>query len=202
VHADLDTLCTAVYWTADDLLPERPANARRRVSDTEAVALCVAQAIMGIRERPALPSRGREAPLPLFPAPPAQPTFHKRRRRLADTIEWLVGIFASQRPGAGDDGVLLDSTSVECGRARPAQPIHNDDGHASLRADLHESGMPFPGVESRTPRRPPPGPPRRRAAPAPLHPADRRRRGGLRMIVKSARRLGSLLRWWRSGAGD
>jgi hypothetical protein len=48
LHADLDTLCTAVYCTADDLLPERAGNARRRVSDAEVVMLCVAQAIMGI----------------------------------------------------------------------------------------------------------------------------------------------------------
>ena len=48
LHADLDTLCTAVYCTADDLLPERPGNARRRVTDAEVVTLCVAQAIMGI----------------------------------------------------------------------------------------------------------------------------------------------------------
>ena len=48
LHADLDTLCTAVYCTADDLLPERPGNARRRVTDAEVVTLCVAQAIMGM----------------------------------------------------------------------------------------------------------------------------------------------------------
>ena len=48
MDADLDTLCIAVYCTADDLLPSRPANARRRVTDAEVVTLCVAQALMGI----------------------------------------------------------------------------------------------------------------------------------------------------------
>jgi len=48
MDADLDTLCTVVYCTADDLLPEARANARRRVIDAEVVTLCVAQAIMGI----------------------------------------------------------------------------------------------------------------------------------------------------------
>ena len=48
MDADLDTLCTVVYCTADDLLPERPGNARRMVTDAEVVTLCVAQAIMGI----------------------------------------------------------------------------------------------------------------------------------------------------------
>jgi hypothetical protein len=35
MHADLDLLCISVYCTADDLLPERPGNARRRLSDAE-----------------------------------------------------------------------------------------------------------------------------------------------------------------------
>jgi hypothetical protein len=46
--ADLDLLLTAVLCTADDLLPERPKNARRRVADAEVVTLCVAQAVMDI----------------------------------------------------------------------------------------------------------------------------------------------------------
>ena len=46
--ADLDLLLISVYCTADDLLPERPGNARRRLSDAEIVTLCVAQTLMGI----------------------------------------------------------------------------------------------------------------------------------------------------------
>jgi hypothetical protein len=41
-------LLIAVFCAADDLLPERPGNARRRVTDAEVVTLCVAQAVMGI----------------------------------------------------------------------------------------------------------------------------------------------------------
>lgn len=48
MNADLDLLLTAVFVTADDLLPERTKNARRRITDAEVVTLCVAQAIMGI----------------------------------------------------------------------------------------------------------------------------------------------------------
>jgi len=33
------------------------------------------------------------------------------------TIEWLIGCFAAQSPGATDDLLLLDSTQVECGRS-------------------------------------------------------------------------------------
>jgi hypothetical protein len=36
---------------------------------------------------------------------------------LAETIEWLIGVFAAQSPGSSDDLLLLDSTPVECGRS-------------------------------------------------------------------------------------
>jgi len=41
-------LCIVVYFSADDLLPESPANARRLVTDAQVLTFCVAQAIMGI----------------------------------------------------------------------------------------------------------------------------------------------------------
>ncbi len=46
--ADLDLLLTAVFCAADDFLPKRPGNARRRITDAEVITLCVAQAVMGI----------------------------------------------------------------------------------------------------------------------------------------------------------
>ena len=48
MRADLDLLCVSVYCTADDLLPQRPGNARRKLTDAEIVTLCVAQVLMGI----------------------------------------------------------------------------------------------------------------------------------------------------------
>ncbi len=89
MHADLDTLCNAVYCTADDLLPEAPGNGRRRVSDAEVVTLCVAQAIMGIPSDRRFLAVAAKRLCHLFPELPAQPGFHKRRLRLSDTIEWL-----------------------------------------------------------------------------------------------------------------
>jgi hypothetical protein len=41
---DVDRLLTTVLVTADDLLPDRQANAARGVTDAEVVTLCVAQA--------------------------------------------------------------------------------------------------------------------------------------------------------------
>lgn len=117
MHADLDTLLTAVFCTADDLLPERPGNARRRVTDAEVVTLCVAQSIMGIPSDRRFLAVADKRLRHLFPELPKQPGFHKRRRRLLATIEWLIPVFASQSPGYTDDVVLLDSTPVECGRS-------------------------------------------------------------------------------------
>jgi hypothetical protein len=117
MHADLDTLCTAVYCTADDLLPEKRGNARRRVTDAEVATLCVAQAIMGIpSDRRFLAVASRRL-CHLFPELPKQPGFHKRRARLSEMIEWLVGVFAAESPGFHDDLLLIDSTPVECARS-------------------------------------------------------------------------------------
>jgi len=118
MDADLDTLCIAVYCTADDLLPEKPGNARRSVSDAEVVTLCVAQSIMGIPSDRRFLGAANKRLCHLFPKLPAQPGFHKRRRRLADTIEWLIGIFAADSPGSDEDVLLVDSTPVECARSR------------------------------------------------------------------------------------
>lgn len=118
MDADLDSLCTAVYCTADDLLPEPPGNARRMVTDAEVVTLCVAQAVMGIPSDRRFLKVARKQLGHLFPALPDQPGYFKRRRRLADTIEWLMSVFASQSPGWRDDLLLVDSTPVECARSR------------------------------------------------------------------------------------
>jgi hypothetical protein len=118
MDADLDTLCTVVYCTADDLLPEPRANARRVSTDAEIVTLCVAQAIMGIPSDRRFLKVARKQLSELFPVIPSQPTYFKRRRRLAGQLEWLMGVFASQSPGFKDDLLLIDSTPVECARSR------------------------------------------------------------------------------------
>jgi hypothetical protein len=118
MDADLDLLLTAVYVTADDLLPEKPGNAKRSVTDAEVVTLCVAQAIMGIPSDRRFLAVAHKRLRHLFPKIPAQPGYFKRRRRLADTLEWLMEVFASQSPGFYDDLLLVDSTPVECARSR------------------------------------------------------------------------------------
>src|SRR4029450_551841 len=117
MNADFDTLCTAVYCTADDLLPERPGNARRRVSDAEVATLCVAQAIMGIPSDRRFLAVAHKRLDHLFPELPKQSCFHTRGARLAETIEWLIGVFAAESPGYRDDVLLIDSTPLECARS-------------------------------------------------------------------------------------
>jgi hypothetical protein len=117
MDADLDSLCTAVYVTADDLLPARAPNARRELNDAEVLTLAVAQAVMGIPSDRRFLAVAAKRLGHLFRALPSQSAYFKRRRALADTIDWLAGIFAAQSPGYHDDLVLLDSTPVECGRS-------------------------------------------------------------------------------------
>jgi hypothetical protein len=115
--ADLDLLLIAVFCAADDLLPKKPANARRRLTDAEVVTLCVAQAIMGISSDARFVMVAVRRLGHLFPQLTKRSGFHKRRDRLADTIEALIAEFASHSPGWEDDLLLVDSTPVECARS-------------------------------------------------------------------------------------
>jgi hypothetical protein len=117
MHADLDLLLITVYCTADDLLPQRPRNARRKLTDAEIVTLSVAQVLMGLPSDRRFLRAARRQLGHLFPCLPSQDAFHKRRARLGETIVWLVGVFAAQSPGYHDSLLLLDSTPVECGRS-------------------------------------------------------------------------------------
>jgi hypothetical protein len=115
MEADLDLLCISVYCTADDLVPEPRRNARRKLTDAEVVTLCVAEVLMGIPSDRRFLRAARRQLGHLFPYLPSQDALHKRRARLAESIEWRVGVFADRSPGRHDDLVLLDST----GRVRP-----------------------------------------------------------------------------------
>jgi hypothetical protein len=118
MDADLDLLLTIVYCLTDDFLPQRPVNARRRITDAEIITLCVAQAIMGIPSDPRFVAVAAHRLGHLFPHLPTRDAFHKRRLRLSGQIEALIAHFARQSPGYMDDLLLVDSTPVECARSR------------------------------------------------------------------------------------
>jgi hypothetical protein len=115
--ADLDLLLISVFCAADDLLPKRAGNGKRILTDAEVVTLCVAQAIMGIPSDERFLAAARKRLAHLFPLLPKRPGYYKRRERLSDTIEQLIGVFARDSPGFQDDLVLVDSTPVECARS-------------------------------------------------------------------------------------
>ncbi len=115
--ADLDLLLIAVFCTADDLLPKRAENARRRITDAEVVTLCVAQALLGISSDRRFLALAEHRLAHLFPQLPHQPGYFKRRQRLADPIEALIAEFARHCPGWDDDLLVVDSTPVECARS-------------------------------------------------------------------------------------
>ena len=140
MDADLELLLTTVFVTADDLLPESQKNAARRVTDAEVVTLCVAQAIMGIPSDRRFLALARRYLAHLFPELPQQSGYFKRRRRLADTLEWLMGVFASQSPGFEDDLLLIDSTAVECARSRETVKRAGASSLAGAIADAADYG--------------------------------------------------------------
>jgi Transposase DDE domain len=115
--ADLDLLLIAVFCTADDLLPDRTGNARRRITDAEVVTLCVAQAMMGIGSDQRFLAVAAKRLGHLFPRLPQRPGYWKRRQRLAEVIEALTGEFAKLSPGWDHDLLVVDSTPVECARS-------------------------------------------------------------------------------------
>lgn len=119
MDADLDSLLTVVFCTADDFLPTKAGNARRIVTDAEVVTLAVAQVLLGYHDsdRRFLAAAQRRLKH-LFLQIPTQDAFHKRRARLEASIEWLIGVFAAQSPGYHDDMLVLDSTPVETARSR------------------------------------------------------------------------------------
>ena len=80
--ADLDLLLISVFCTADDLLPERPGNARRSLTDAEVVTLCVAQSIMGVGSDARFVQVACRRLGHLFPRLTKRSGFHKRRDRL------------------------------------------------------------------------------------------------------------------------
>jgi DDE family transposase len=118
MDADLDLLLIGVYCTADDLLPEKTANARRRITDAEVVTLCVAQAMLGCRSDEQFLAVAAHRLRHLFPDLPERSAFHKRRLRLSAVMEALIAEFARLCPGFYDEVLLVDSTPVECARSR------------------------------------------------------------------------------------
>ena len=98
MDADLDTLATALYVTADDLLrahPERVPPRPRvgitpKISDAELLTLAVMQALLGYTSETRWLRYARANLLEMFPRLPQQSGYNKRLRKLGATMAWLV----------------------------------------------------------------------------------------------------------------
>ncbi len=126
MDADLDTLATALYVRTDDLLKSSPERAPWRpavgiapqISDAEVVTLAVMQALLGYTSEARWLRFANDHLQRLFPYLPQQPGYNKRLRKLAGTLNWLVGMLARDTSMWTDDVWLVDSTPVECARSR------------------------------------------------------------------------------------
>lgn len=131
MHADLDTLLTALYVLVDDSLPKRRGVGRPpRTSDAEIICLAVAQVLLDCPcDRRFLAVAGYRLGH-LFPQRPKQSGYHKRVRRLAGEIVRVLEIVALDAPSAGDQLRLLDSTPIPCAASRETVKRSALAGHA------------------------------------------------------------------------
>jgi hypothetical protein len=126
VDADLDTLATALYVSADDLLRVRPelipwrpvVGMKPQVSDAEVVTLAVLSAVLGFDEEARWVRYARAHLRHLFPYLPQQPGYNKRLRRLGAVMVALIEHLAAETSVWVDDVLVVDSTPVECARSR------------------------------------------------------------------------------------
>lgn len=126
MDADLDTLATALYVTADDLFRAHPERVPPRpkigiapvLNDAEIITLGVIQALLGFDSERRFLRHAREHLIGMFPDLTGQSGFNKRLRALAETMAWLISELAAQTSVFTDDVWVVDSTPVECGRSR------------------------------------------------------------------------------------
>ncbi len=133
MDADLDTLATALYVRIDDWLKVEPGFAPWRppvgiapeLSDAEALTLAVLQALLGYVSEARWLRFACGHLRHLFPYLPGSPGYNKRLRKLAGTMNWLIGMLGRDTTLWTDDVWVVDSTPVECGRSR--ETAHRSD---------------------------------------------------------------------------
>jgi hypothetical protein len=131
VHADLDTLVTALYVTIDDLFGPRHGPGRKpKLSDAELVCLAVAQVLLGVdSERRWLRFAGQRLGH-LFPYLPTPSAYNRRLRRAAALVALAIQDLAARAPSWWDELRLVDSTPVPCAASRQTVKRSALAGHA------------------------------------------------------------------------
>jgi Transposase DDE domain len=132
VPPDLDTLLTALYVLADDLLPKRSGPGRKpRISDAEVIALAVAQVFLDCPSERRFLRFARTRLGHLFPYIPKQAGYNKRVRALASQVCLLINLVARNSPSFCDRLRLIDSTPVPCAQSRETVKRSDLAGHAA-----------------------------------------------------------------------
>jgi hypothetical protein len=122
----MDTLATALYVRADDLLKESPQLGPRRpavgiapqLSDAELVTLAVLQALLGFTSEARWIRHARAHLRHLFPYLPQQSGYNKRLRAARGLVLHCARVLAAGTSLWTDDVWVVDSTPVECARSR------------------------------------------------------------------------------------
>jgi len=137
VDADLDTLATALYARTDDLLKRYPERVPFRpkvgiapqISDAELVTMAVMQALLGFTSEARWLRHARVHLRHLFPYLPQQPGYNKRLRRLAGTLNWLIGMLTRDTSIWTDDvwGRRRDHPAPPCAGAQEGHRAGQDD---------------------------------------------------------------------------
>jgi Transposase DDE domain len=131
VHADLDTLCIALYVMVDDLVGPRTGPGRKpKLTDAELVCLAVAQVLLGCdSERRWLRFAGRRLGH-LFPYLPTPSAYNRRLRRAAPLVALAIQDLAAHTPSFCDQLRLVDSTPLPCAASRETVRRSALAGHA------------------------------------------------------------------------
>jgi len=122
----MDTLVTALYVRADDLLKEFPHLALERpdagifpqLSDAELITLAVMQPLLGFRSEVPWIRYAHAHLRHLFRYLPQQPGYNKRLRAAAGLMLACIRVLAASTSLWTGDVWIVDSTPVECGRSR------------------------------------------------------------------------------------
>jgi len=127
VSNDIDTLATALYVTADDLLKHRPdlppwrppVGFAPRLTDAELVTLAVMQALLGFTSEARWLRYAHSHLRHLFRYLPKQPGYNKRLRGAAGLIRTVMREMAATTTLWTDDVWVADFRSNVVDRGRP-----------------------------------------------------------------------------------
>jgi hypothetical protein len=117
--AALDALVIALYVAIDDFLEPRSGPGRPpKLSDSELIALAIAQVFLGMPNDRQFLALARWRLGHLFPQLLDQSQYNRRLRALAPQVSRVINYLAYISPSFCDSLRLLDSTPVPCGQSR------------------------------------------------------------------------------------